>query len=220
MMSPHNFSTRKKIGFAAKQQGVVLFFALIALVVMSLAAVALIRSVDTSTIIAGNLSFRQSAAAAGDTGGEAALGDLDTWQAAMALAAKKAIDDSSHVFNQDNAANGYYSSYRTITQLTDGTFNWNNSKSLGTDIGGNTVRYIIERMCSNANDVPRRESCMLTSPLDKDNNEASVKLADAICDHAKSSGCPVYGGFNPYMRITARVTSAKNTVSYIQSFAY
>ena len=44
-----------------KQQGVVLFIALVALVVMSLAAVALIRSVDTNTLIGGNLSFKQAA---------------------------------------------------------------------------------------------------------------------------------------------------------------
>ena len=43
-----------------KQRGVVLFIALIALVAMSLAAVALVRSVDTATIIAGNLAFKQS----------------------------------------------------------------------------------------------------------------------------------------------------------------
>ena len=44
-----------------KQRGVVLFLTLVALLAMSLAAVALIRSVDTSTLIAGNLAFKQSA---------------------------------------------------------------------------------------------------------------------------------------------------------------
>lgn len=223
MMKPHNPSAWKSHRPAPKQRGVVLFFSLIALVVMSLAAVALIRSVDTSTIIAGNLAFKQSAATAGDAGGEAALGNLDSWQAAMTLAGKKAIYDSDHTLNRDNAANGYYSSYHPIAELTDNTtFNWNNSKSLGTDAGGNTIRYIIERMCSNANSTPKRESCLLTPPTDKNNNSTSVPLADGICqyDPVKSPGCPVYGGYHPYMRITARVTSAKNTVSYIQSFVY
>ena len=41
-----------------RQHGLVLFFALIAMVVMSLAAVALIRAVDTSTLIAGNLACK------------------------------------------------------------------------------------------------------------------------------------------------------------------
>jgi len=60
-------------GYASRQRGVVLFFALIALVVMSLAAVALIRSVDTNTLIAGNLAFKQAATSSGDSGLEMAI---------------------------------------------------------------------------------------------------------------------------------------------------
>lgn len=46
-----------------KQQGVVLFVALIAMVILSLAGVALMRSVQTSTGVAGNLAFRQASIA-------------------------------------------------------------------------------------------------------------------------------------------------------------
>jgi Tfp pilus assembly protein PilX len=62
-----------KQAYGTKQQGMVLFFALIALVVMSLAAVALIRSVDTNTMIAGNLGFKQSATVSADSGVETAI---------------------------------------------------------------------------------------------------------------------------------------------------
>ena len=43
-----------------RQRGVVLFVALIAMVVMSLAGVALIRAVDTTGSVAGNLAFREA----------------------------------------------------------------------------------------------------------------------------------------------------------------
>ena len=43
-----------------RQRGVVLFIALIVMVAMSLAAIALIRSVDTTNILIGNLAFRQA----------------------------------------------------------------------------------------------------------------------------------------------------------------
>jgi type IV pilus assembly protein PilX len=46
---------------ARHQRGVVLFIALIAMVVMSLAGVALIRAVGTSGSVAGNLAFRELA---------------------------------------------------------------------------------------------------------------------------------------------------------------
>src|ERR1700758_5529421 len=42
------------------QRGVVLFIALIVMVVMSLAAIALMRSVDTTTAVIGNIAFRQA----------------------------------------------------------------------------------------------------------------------------------------------------------------
>ncbi|MEO8136506.1 MAG: hypothetical protein ABI831_21330 [Betaproteobacteria bacterium] len=46
-----------------RQRGVVLFVALIAMVILSLAGVALMRSVQTSTGVAGNLAFRQASIA-------------------------------------------------------------------------------------------------------------------------------------------------------------
>ena len=61
----------------ARQGGVVLMMALIVLVAMTLAGIALVRSVNTSNIIAGNLAFQQAATHAGDTGTEAAVGWLE-----------------------------------------------------------------------------------------------------------------------------------------------
>ena len=47
-----------------RQRGVVLFIALIAMVVLSLAGVALIRSVDTAGSVAGNIAFREASTTA------------------------------------------------------------------------------------------------------------------------------------------------------------
>src|SRR5438876_4723947 len=44
----------------SRQRGVVLFIALIVMVAMSLAAIALMRSVDTTSAVIGNLAFRQA----------------------------------------------------------------------------------------------------------------------------------------------------------------
>ena len=48
------------------QRGVSLLFALLALAAISLAAVALVRSVDSGSLLIGNLSFKQDATAAAD----------------------------------------------------------------------------------------------------------------------------------------------------------
>jgi hypothetical protein len=51
----------------------VLFIALLVMVALSLAGIALLRSADTATIVAGNLAFKQAAAAAVDRSIEQAV---------------------------------------------------------------------------------------------------------------------------------------------------
>ena len=99
-----------------KQRGVALFFALVCLVAIMLAAVVLVRSVDTSTLISGNLAFQQSATVSGDAGTEAALTWLASVQAANAT--KNVLTDPTHPFNVDDAANGYYSGLNPAKSLT------------------------------------------------------------------------------------------------------
>ena len=58
--------------FLRTQRGVSLLFALLALAAISLAAVALVRSVDSGVQVIGNLSFKQDATAAADRAAEVA----------------------------------------------------------------------------------------------------------------------------------------------------
>ncbi|MDE2310579.1 MAG: hypothetical protein KGL01_07105 [Betaproteobacteria bacterium] len=199
-----------------RQRGVVLFFALIALVVMSLAAVALIRSVDTSTMIAGNLAFKQAATNSGDAGIEAAI----AWLAATetANAAKNVLTDATHTFNITNlaATPGYHSSADPALNLTaDATWNGTNNVVVGTDGSGNTISYIIQRMCRNANQPVQTANCLFSSAVQNKNGQ-NIPLPQDICVGA---GCPV-AGQTPQIRITARTTGPRNTLSYIQAFVY
>lgn len=202
-----------------QQRGVVLFFALIALLAMSLAAVALIRSVDTSTIIAGNLSFKRAATTAGDAGVEAAI----TWLAA-ADAANSGIDPSktlSHPFNNTGGAgtftnSGYYSNLNPTVSLTDGTgIKWTDtdSKFVTKDSTGNQVRYVIQRMCRVANAllVP---DCLFSGAL-QSNSAQNVKSSQEMC-----TGNCTPSGQSPMYSITSQTIGPKFTVSYVQAFVY
>lgn len=200
----------------AKQRGVVLFFALMALLAMSLAAVALIRSVDTSTMIAGNLAFKQAATSSGDAGIEAAI----TWLAAQDAAnnALSVYRDLNHPFNMDNAAAGYYSSANPALSLTDGTgiqWNSNDSALFGTDASDNTIRYVIQRMCRNANQLLQNASCLFSGAV-QDTNQQNIPLPQDVCVGA---GCPS-AGQAPQVRITARSEGPRNSISYVQAFVY
>jgi type IV pilus assembly protein PilX len=194
---------------AIKQRGVVLFVALIALVVMSLAAVALIRSVDTSTIIAGNLSSKQSATLSADSGVETGL----NWMAAVA---------DLTTLNANIAASGYYAT-PTKDPTKSADIAWTDADSrpasgtgmidaaTGKDGSGNTVRYVIQRMCSVAGE-PSESTCLLGAP--------SVGTGSAAVKDAPSAGAVLPTAQSPVYRITARVVGVKNTISYVQAFAY
>jgi Tfp pilus assembly protein PilX len=204
-----------------KQRGVVLFFALVALLVMSLAAVALIRSVDTSTMIAGNLAFKQAATSSSDAGIEAAVAWLAGVEAANT--ALNVLNNAAHPFNSDNAAAGYYSNTNSALILTADTWggvaSWTNANSVlvlpDPDSSGNTVRYVIQRMCRTANQPIQAADCLFSGAL-QDNNGQNIPLPQEVCQGA---GCPV-AGQTPQIRITARTTGPKNTVSYVQAFVY
>lgn len=183
------------------QRGAVLFIALIVLVAMSLAGIALIRSVDTANLIAGNLAFKQNTVHGGDWGAEQAR----TW-----LQNQGTINPANLYIDQP--AGGYSAAMQTGLDFT-GTdpsapdFDWSaNSFNAGNDPAGNQVRYVIHRMCELAGN-PGSVNCVRTS---------------AGGTTGGTQGGATYGGAalpsttQIYYRITARVTGPRNTVSYVQ----
>jgi len=199
-----------------KQQGVVLFVALIALVVMSLAAVALIRSADTNTIIAGNMALKHSALVSSDRGVETAL----NWLGAQAIA----NPENLYV---DNLAQGYYATFvpekgspnldSTAVLKSDATWA---AAGLATGDGivggkeassGNNIRFIIQRMCRNTV-APASNICLLGDP-EIGNGSKKVVPGDLGGAEINTQQSPIY-------RITTRVVGVKNTVSYAQTYVY
>lgn len=203
------------MGFKKAQSGVVLFVSMVALVVMSLAAVALIRSVDTNSQISGNLTYKQTAAISSSYGiesmadalGVQALGSGDVTDAANGYYARCSTFDQGAV-SPCNAANitadanwvpGATSRLATIgAGVITG----------GVDAYGNTVQYIVERMCNTVG-VATKASCLLATK-DLDNGTHGVY------------GYPGYGPEQladiAIYRVTVRVAGPKNTISYIQAF--
>jgi Tfp pilus assembly protein PilX len=201
-----------------RQRGVVLFFALVCLVAIMLAAVALTRSVDTNTVIAGNLALQQSATRSADSGTQIAINWLNNlW---TANAARNVLTDSNHPFNQNDAAAGYYASVDPALSLTATTgtrITWTNADSSPaiTDSSGNTTRYVIQRMCRTAA-VPEKDAGCLFSGASSDTGSQNIKLPQDVCN---GPGCPAPGQ-SVQMRITSRTVGPKNSVSYVQTFVY
>mgnify|MGYP001160712693 FL=1 len=193
MTNIHSFTLAK---LNKAQKGVVLFFSLIALVVMSLAAVALIRSVDTTSLIAGNLSFRRSATISADSGTETAMAWLKTKN--NNLLVNNITSDGYYAVNTANAktlVNGATAKLATGTGIT-----------AGVDNSGNTITYIIQRMCSSTG-VADEYKCLLSTNASAQSSKQAGKPIPIVT----ISKTPVY-------RVTVKVAGPKNTVSYIQAF--
>ena len=222
-------------GYAIRQRGVVLFFALIALVVMSLAAVALIRSVDTNTLIAGNLAFKQASTSSGDIGVESAIATLTKTEADMKAVGSVVFTDPNNTFNITNEKAGYYS-YADPALLLTADAVWNKiDQGLVPEIvdqSGNKIRYVIQRMCRTKDWLPNKfedasalpnpkTGCLFSAPL-LDNNGHQTPLPSTVCTPPPPptpNGCPV-NGQSPEYRITSRTVGPANTVSYVQTFVY
>lgn len=203
-----------------RQSGVSLFVALIALVALMLASIGLIRSVDTSTVIAGNLAFKQSATVAGDRGVETARVALTTLQNSNLT--QTPSDFANHPLNLDDKANGYHASLDPTLDLylppTSPNSPWVDAPQSSVqsqkiangavDAGGNSSRYIIQRMCRTAAVQINDKSNCLFNFSSGSKNEMSNQLQ------------PETQVSNVLYRVTVRITGPRNTVSYIQAFIF
>ncbi len=206
------------------QQGIVLLMALIVLVALTLAALALTRSVYTSNAIAGNLAFQQAATHAADRGVEDAIAWLEANNgkstSTTADACPSGVGSTVLACDQTTGGangHGYIAHHQEPTgqqswaKFYDENFAGNNlAKSLGTDAVGNTVTYVIERMCSHVGDSQATGNDCTTSPVASD----STCSGGSSCDAQRVNLASVS---QVYYRITVKVTGPRNTQSYVQS---
>ena len=114
-------------GSLARQRGISLMMSMIVLVALTLAGIALMRSVDTTTIIAGNLAFQQAATNSGDTGIETAIAasvifDMPVWAATNSTMLAKwkppAIAKKIVIFGDNDASfTGQHKAYELANRL-------------------------------------------------------------------------------------------------------
>jgi Tfp pilus assembly protein PilX len=200
MLIPHTRRSRQTrfAKISAKQRGVTLLITLIVLVAMTLAAISLVRSVDTTNVIAGNLAFRQNATLAGDVGTEAAILWLEKNNTATLFV--------------DQPGSGYSAVH--TEPITGQTWDqwWaavaapRGIATLPVDAAGNIVSYSIERMCS-----------MQIDPIDPGANCSQAQVAVNVGSSQTSQSRGLSSGTQVYYRITTRIDGPRNTVSFTQA---
>ena len=186
-----------------RQRGVVLLVALIVLVALTLAGVALVRSVDTANLVAGNMSFHQSAIQAGERSTELAVSN---WlQPNNALGNTTLHNDAAGYVAagtaQSPAAGQSWDAYWAalvaggLTPQTAG----------GTpDAAGNTVQYVVHRLCATTG-APHLANCA--------REPASTNTGGSQA----AGGLASIGNNRVYYRVTTRIEGPRRTVAYIQT---
>lgn len=186
----------------AKQDGVVLMMALIVLVAMTLAGIALVRSVDTTNVIAGNLAFQQAATHAGDAGTEAAAAWLQANNSGSTLQSDITGQGYAASFQPPLAANQSWDNYWTTVLVPSGRV-----VTLAPDAGGNTVSYTIQRLCNASGDA-----------LSPATGCAVTRATGVATSSSKTAGTvALLYASQIYYRVTTRTAGPRNTVSYVQA---
>jgi Tfp pilus assembly protein PilX len=184
-----------------RERGVVLMVALIVLVAMTLAGIALMRSVDTTTMIAGNLAFQQSATNSGDIGTETAVAWLQTNNTTFLHANQ--VGQGYMASRQDPGSTQTWDSFWTSVLLPAGQV-----VTLPQDATtGNTVSYTIQRMCNTVGD-PTAPTVDCAVPQTTGSSAGGSKGAGVVALLYNSA---------IYYRVTVRIAGPRNTVSYVQT---
>lgn len=224
---------------ARAQRGVSLLFALLALVALSLGTLALVRSVDTGSLLLGNIGFKQDATSAADQAARQAIDWLTT---------------NSAVLNTDISTNGYYASTKELAadgvtptppvdvtgqQLANSAnpvnrqlVDWDNNncksttsgtytgctllpQSIKDPINGNQASYVVFRLCSKPGD-PTADTTISC---------AQRATSTATCGSKGGRDYSNGAGFScatssVYYRIVVRVLGARNTASYTETIVH
>jgi hypothetical protein len=188
-----------------RQGGVVLFIALIVMVALSLAAIALVRSVDTTNAVVGNLAFRMASILPGN---------LAVETAAAALFPDADIASVAHIPDKTNdlPAENYFASWQNSDDPLTGVPSvlqkkstaYALAKTLSDATTKTDIAYVIERMCQNPGDPadPGAKCELLVS-----NISPGTTVGDTQINVPPS----------PYYRVTIRVDGPQNTASFLQA---
>lgn len=199
-----------------RHKGIVIYIVLVVLVVMSLAALGLMRSVDTGTLISNNISFKQTSLHLADIGTEAAVNELERFALQSA--------DAAYPSNcETDGSCRYYPVEQTLYSDTDPDdidiptiIDWTkvaatSSVSFPSTFAGNNViangfkvQYVVERLCTGTLPItdPATSCYALT-----DGDEGGSK---------KVGGGTFTAATELYYRATIRISDDRNAETFVQ----
>ena len=207
------------------QRGVSILFAMVTLVTLALAAVALVRSVDTGALVLGNLAFKQDATAASNVATERALTWLKANAAGATLDVNGAPGSGYFATSLDGLdVTGRLTSSANKMALVD----WQGDGKCGyvdadnfsgvciapkTEVldDGSTAKWVIMRLCAKQEPVVAGNTC--SRPLATSTSTAS--------ERGEVTGPRITASVaSPYYRVVVQVQGPRRTVSFTESIVH
>lgn len=205
--------TSKSIALPQRQRGVVLFIALIAMLLLSLAGIALVRSVDTTLGVAGNLGFRHASMAPVNRAIEESVQDVFKGSPPVYTKADDLTRNFFATLQPGESKAGIPKALQgNYTDMLTNYANAGMGKPVWNDpVSGVELRYVVERMCNAAavSDAEVIGHCDILPP----------KVPSAGTDNKCVVGECLKLPPIPVFRVTVRADVIHtNTVSYAQAF--
>lgn len=199
-----SMSSYSRLGAASRQKGMIAtLIALVVLVATLLAAMALMRSVDTANSIAGSMTFRQGAMQEA----ERAYQDIRT---------KLESSFAPPVSDSDNPTMGYYASLQAHTSTTrpdipDILLNKTTGSIVKMDASAtnNDVYYVVERLCPTSGTPATVNTCIVPGTAISGGTSSNLTTDPGIPFNTTGSAAA--------FRLTVRVDGPRNAVAYVQT---
>lgn len=206
------------------QRGVSLIYSLLALVALSMAAVALVRSVDGGSLVMGNLGFKQDATLTADQAAEQAI----AWLAANAGATLHADVPASGYYASsldalDPTGEGSISATRAVVDwagdncATYAAGSFATCRRASAEIAlnaGNRARYVITRLCS-VEGNPSSTAVDCASPLQ---TAASISPNRGEVNYGTGRLSATISA--QYYRVIVRAQGPRSTVSFTETILH
>lgn len=198
----------------ARQRGVVMIVTLVALVVLLLGAVALLRSSDASSALAGQLGFRRDMQNQAERAIAMAINSLKTGSLSLASARQSSLATANYSAAQlaSDAATGLPTallgsdSSFTAAGYTINIVDATDASDDNADTGIK-VRYLIDRQCTDAGAVDPASCSRTNVQIQFNGQDSGSYKADSSF---RSSQLVVY-------RISVRVDGPRGTQAFFQS---
>lgn len=185
-----------------RERGVMLVIALIVLVAMTLAGLGMMRSVDTASIIAGNIGFKQSTVSGADGATQFAIATLQGIVTTSDMDDNAAVGYSAHVQIPDPDWSDSSVWAAKGVQLNNGN----------RDVAGNRLSYAIERLCTCSGRKPG-DTCAAGGP----NYCASTNLNVTGTGTSKANANSFTSLAKTHYRITVLAEGPRNSRTVLQT---